>query len=281
MSDGTDGGAAAELTPEFLQEHNLSPENGKLFQTKGFIKEGKFDFNAIGTGYHNLEKLVGSEKVALPPKDEKGARAWDKWDGWSQFGVPEKHEEYQFRMPEGQEATDGDKAFHGHMAPFLHKAKLSQWQLDVLSEGINGFSGGAAEKSQAQIAEQMKSGEDALRKQFGPDYDEKIALGDRFIAAHGGDQLVAELAKSGLGRSPTLIAAIIAAAEATAEDNSLPGDKGGSHQPDPAAAVSSLKGDKEFMAAYLNGSHPGHAEAVKRMNAAIDAQDAAQRKGGK
>lgn len=37
--------------------------------------------------YVHLERLIGVDKIAPPPRDARGRRAWRIWSGWEQMGL--------------------------------------------------------------------------------------------------------------------------------------------------------------------------------------------------
>lgn len=255
---------ASQTTGDF----GLTPENSRLFETKGWLKDGKPDFNAAATGFYQLEKLVGSDKVPLPPKGQDGQRDWSQWEGWSHLGVPEKPDGYQIKVPDGYDLTDTDKAFHQHMLPLAHKAKLAPWQMDILAEGFNDFSGNLRGQNAGRIGQEVEAAEAVLQKKFGPALDQKLDLANRAAEHFFGQDLLVAINAAGLGRNPAFVEKMIALGELTAEDNRLPG-AATLPAADPEAEVKKLEGDKDFVAAYLDGSHPGHKEAVRRMNDAL------------
>ncbi len=271
-------GAAARPTTETVAGapsnipdwRNALPEDVRpLAQAKGW----KSPADALKS-YAHLERLIGADKVALPPKDAAGNRDWSKWEGWAALGRPEAPERYAFRTPEGQAATEVDRAFKGHMAPLLHKAGLAQWQVDLLSGGLDEFSARHRAQLERREHDELAATEGELRREWDSAFDRHMDLANRAVRRFGGQELASALGKSGLGRHPAVIRAFARIGAALAEDSTLPADHGtrggdgGSARVGSAGArqeIQRLKGDAEFQAAFLNRMHPGHDAAMTRM----------------
>jgi hypothetical protein len=216
--------------------------------------------------YVHLERLVGSDKIALPPKDAHGNRDWSKWDGWTAIGRPEAPDKYAFTAPDGHGFTDGDRAFQAHMAPLLHRAGLAQWQVDLLAGGLAEFGARHRERTELSADDQRRAAEAELRREWGSAYERHMDLANRAIRVFGGPQAARALIESGAGRHPALVRAFARIGAALAEDGGLP-----EHGARPASAgtarqeIQRLKSDPEFQAAFLDRLHPGHDAAMTRM----------------
>lgn len=217
--------------------------------------------------YVHLERLVGADKIALPPKDARGNRDWSKWEGWSTIGRPEAPDKYAFRAPEGHSFTDGDRAFQTHMAPLLHRAGLAQWQVDLLADGLAEFGARHREHGARSAEDQRAATEAELRREWGGTYERQLDLANRAIRVFGGAEAARALVQSGAGRHPAIVRAFARIGASLAEDGGLPGERGGAAAA-PARAKSEiqrLKSDPEFQAAFLDRMHPGHEAAMTRM----------------
>lgn len=218
--------------------------------------------------YVHLERLVGADRIALPPKDAAGNRDWAKWDGWTALGRPEAPERYAFHAAAGQAFSDGDRAFQAHMAPLLHRAGLAQWQVDMLTGGLAEY--GERHRSQAEqhAGAQRAAAEAELRREWGGGYERQMDLANRALRAFGGPEAVRALSDSGAGRDPAVVRAFARIGAALAEDGDLPGERRAA--PEPAASqarleIQRLKADPEFQAAFLDKMHPGHPLAMAKM----------------
>jgi len=253
---------------------SLPDEVKPLAQAKGW----KSPAEALKS-YVHLERLVGADKIALPPKDSHGNRDWSKWDGWSALGRPEAPERYVFKTAAGKTAAGSagpaesaaspvDREFQQHMAPLLHRAGLAQWQVDLLAEGMDGFSQRFRGRSQAREAEELSAAEAELRREWDQSFDRHLDLANRAVRQFGGPELARALGQSGLGRNPAVVRAFARIGAMLAEDSGLPHDRPGAASGGGGSAraeIQRLKADAEFQQAFLNRLHPGHDAAMQRM----------------
>ena len=221
--------------------------------------------------YAHLERLIGAERLALPPRDKQGNRDWSTWEGWAALGRPEAPERYAFRQPPGRALTDIDRDFHQHMAPHLHRAGLAQWQVDLLAEGFERFGTQHRERGQRRAQEEFAAAEAELRRDWDRDYDRHLDLANRAVRRFGGPELAKALGQSGLGRNPAVVRAFARVGALLAEDGGTPAEARpgvGSARYGGAGArheIQRLKADAEFQQAFLDRLHPGHEAAMARM----------------
>lgn len=257
------GRVATAANAAALDWRSTLPEDIRpLAQAKGW----KSPAEALKS-YAHLERLVGADKIALPPKDAQGNRDWSKWDGWSAIGRPEAPDKYAFRMPEGHTATEGDRAFQAHMAPLLHKAGLAQWQVDVLAQGLEGFGHQQRDGLSRQTQQAYAASVEELQRDWGTSFDRHLDLANRAVRRFGGPDLVRALSASGLGHHPAVVRAFARMGATLAEDSGgLPGDAGSGRGSGSARAeIQRLKADPQFQTAFLNRLHPGHEQAMSKM----------------
>lgn len=161
---------------------SLAPDHRTLVQTKGW----KSPAEALAS-YANLEKSVGYDKVALPPKGANGERDWSAWDGWNQLGRPETPDKYdltKFKPPEGVTLDDTRmKGFLGH----AHKLGLTQAQ----TLGVIEFYGqdtaallNGAQQGRLQSIEKLNAD---MAGKWGAAKDQKIDLARKAAKALGFD----------------------------------------------------------------------------------------------
>ncbi len=245
-------------------QNSLPDDIRPLAQAKGW----KSPAEAVKS-YAHLERLIGAERIALPPKDGQGHRDWSQWEGWAALGRPETPERYAFRGASGANGetralSDADREFHSHIAPHLHRAGLAQWQVDLLAEGLEGFGTQHRERSQRRTQEEFAAAEAELRRDWDRDYDRHLDLANRAVRRFGGPELAKALGQSGLGRNPAVVRAFARIGATLAEDRGMP------HEARPGgfsarAEIQRLKADTEFQQAFLNRLHPGHEAAMARM----------------
>jgi hypothetical protein len=217
--------------------------------------------------YVHLERLVGADKIALPPKDAKGNRDWARWEGWAAIGRHESPDTYAFAPGAGQAFSEGDRAFQAHMAPLLHRAGLAQWQVDLLAGGLAEFGEQHRAQSEHSADRRRAAAEAELRREWGGAFERQMDLANRALRVFGGPDAVRALIRSGAGTQPAIVRAFARIGAALAEDGGLPGERGGG-APAPSRArseIQRLKSDPEFQTAFLDRMHPGHDAAMTRM----------------
>jgi hypothetical protein len=251
--------AEAAIAPDWRA--TLPDELRPLAQAKGW----KSPAEALKS-YAHLERLVGADKIALPPRDAQGQRDWSKWEGWAALGRPEAPERYAFKGAPGGSPAAADREFQQHMAPLLHRAGLAQWQVDLLAEGLDGFGAQARERSQRRAEEELSAAAAELRREWDQSFDRQLDLANRAVRQFGGADLVRALSQSGLGRNPAVVRAFARIGAALAEDGGTPQDRPGAQGGGSARQeIQRLKADAEFQQAFLNRLHPGHDAAMARM----------------
>lgn len=159
---GDKGGAAADWTA------GLDDGAKALLQVKGW----KSPAEAL-KGYSELETLVGVDKIAVPGKDAKP----EDWTGvFRKLGMPESADKYQIPARQGGDYTEADKAFQGVLTPILHKAGITQRQLEAIvpawnemnaarEQGREKFAVDYAAKTVATLTQEF-GGEEAYAKNF-------------------------------------------------------------------------------------------------------------------
>jgi hypothetical protein len=155
--------------------------------TKAELKEhaGRFaSIDALTEGHLELRKKL-STAIVPPGKD---AKADEIADYRKRIGVPETPDAYKFDMPQGVEATDGDKAFQGVMAKTFHSLNVTAEQASGLNKAWNEQ---VTSMRAAQIAADKQNAERttaALKAEWGADHDANMAHAGRAAKVFlGGD----------------------------------------------------------------------------------------------
>lgn len=118
---------------------------------------------------HSLETTIGSDRLALPPKDAQGNRDWSKWDGWSHLGVPEAPDKYALD-PDTKADAETLKWFQG----VAHQHKIPQAAFKGLVGAWNARVAELVQAHDAEVASRAASTDQALRAKWGTAYDAKM-----------------------------------------------------------------------------------------------------------
>ncbi|WP_428247225.1 hypothetical protein [Ferrovibrio sp.] len=284
-SGGSGAAAASAITPGgdaggFV----LSDAHNALLTTKGWMKEGKPDWNAALDGYSALERTLGADKLVLPGKDAK-PEAWDAV--YNKLGRPESADKYDLS---GFKPTDGvpwdDGRFKAAM-PKLHALGLTQAQLVGVAGILNEDNTAVFQGLRQAADKQPELTKAELQKTWGKDFDVNLDHANRLVKAAFGEDLAAAkdirlMDGTYLLDNPAIAKAFAAAGKLMAEPASLPGaggaNGGGANgggavagEPrTPAEAdaeirkiMSAAAGDKSH--AYVNRDHPEHKALHERM----------------
>jgi hypothetical protein len=257
--------AAAAATASAAWTDSLSDNDLKEWSVnKGY---NKFDAAAaapvIAQQYRSLEKLVGAEKagrtVEIPNFEDADAASVF----YDRLGRP-KAEDYDLALP--KEGVNKD--FETWTRGTFHKAGLTASQAKAIGGAWNEFVQTAAAADASEKQTQYEAEDKGLKTKWGATYDNKMSLASAAAKSLGvtGEQLDAAQGKFGYGTVMEMFANIAAK---IGEDQFVggEGDKGGSGMtPEEAsAAIKAHRADKEWMASWMDKSHPKHKDAVARM----------------
>lgn len=204
--------------------------------------------------------LVDPPAAAIvPPAEGDGPEAWDRF--YAALGRPEAPEGYVFSRPEGGAY---DERLAGWFRQAAHRNGLSAKAAAGLHDAfVAEAARQAGERGQSARAEAGEL-EQALRQEWGPRYEGRVALARRTAArfADGADLAALEEAVG----APALVRLFARIGESLAEDR-LSGEGGGRALSAEGARArrGQLTRDTGFLAAFLDRSHPGHREALREM----------------
>ena len=163
-----------------------------------------------------------------------------KWspEALQALGVPEKPEGYALTRPQLPEGLPYDESFETEMRGAAHQLGIAPWQLQGLLDRYADYAGRQFGDIAKVSEETRASAETELKRDWGRDYDAKLAFARRTVATFGGEQAIADLNSSGLGNHPALIRMLAAIGETMGEDSLVQGDRGGGRERrDPATVL--------------------------------------------
>jgi hypothetical protein len=134
-------------------------------------------FNSPTDAVKSIADLRKRESIPrVPGKDatEEEVSAYRK-----AIGVPDTPDEYKFEMPEGVEATDRDKAIQSMFAKAFHENGITGQAATNLQKALNEFAVQEMESTINADKNYVKQTEDALRQEWGDDYERNVSLGTR------------------------------------------------------------------------------------------------------
>lgn len=178
------------------------------------------DLPDLVTRFVHAERLVGGEKIHRPT-EKSPPQDWDRF--YNALGRPENADGYDlgdFAPPEG---LPWDEGLQKSLLPELHKAGLTNQQVNAVVRSYAEKQAESLAAQQQQQTEQMQTLERELKQKYGQAYESKVSLANRLFARMFGDryQEMAQVKLADghtLGNHPVFIEAFLAAAEALGED---------------------------------------------------------------
>lgn len=228
-------------------------------ETAGFVdKKGWKDPAAALKSYRELERTLSQDKVVLPKDDAKP----EEWDAvYNRLGRPESPDKYV--MPEG-----ADEAAFKALAPALHKAGLSQKQLNDVAKAQSEHVAGLVAQDNDRYAKESTEAVRKLEAEWGTQTPAQVEQNRRAMRALGISTEEADAYMRAAG-TEKFMRLLNLAGKAVVEDNS--GDiradttLGFSMTPERAASdLAELRADKSFMERY-NRRDPAAREKMDRL----------------
>lgn len=221
------------------------------------------DVDGLAKSYIHAQKMVGSEKVAVPRDD------WSEsdWEGfYDKMGRPKTSDDYEVPevpMPESFEISDD---FLKEAKSEFHKLGLNKAQ----AEGIMGYYlKSLGSQIEGMEAEQMTTNNEAtqkLQEEWGNDYNLNMDIARGALKKFGSPELLETLERTGLGNDIGLIKAFSSIGQMVMEDNVRGGrstmELNGSSN--AQAEINNLKANPGFMKTLFDRNEVGHQEAVQR-----------------
>lgn len=230
---------------------------------KGYVQnKGWKDPTELATGYKNLEKLLGGEKLPMP----KGA---DDADGWGRvydaLGRPKSAEEYKL-TPEGEQASDFTKA----AASKFHELGISQQQAEKLAAWYNEMGSNAQQQMTQQSSQKVEADLGALKQEWGQAWDENINLGQRAAREFGLDQAKLSAIENAMGTGE-MLKFMSRIGRGLTEHSFESGKSTQSFGMTPEAArqqISELRSNAEWSTKYMSGDAQAQKELQRLMQVA-------------
>jgi len=190
----------------------------------------------VAKSYVNVQKLIGVDKLPMPPNDAK-PEVRDQFLNivFDRLGRPKEAKEYKLtevKLPDGVKLNTAPEALDA-LKTQAHKLGLLPHQLDGLySWYMNDMANKLVEHDKG-ITKAKEDAEAALRQEYGQAYDSKVSKAQALLNKFAGDDYKALLDK-GLGNDPAVVRFMSKMAEAISEDTFQKGGSESTMTPDEA-----------------------------------------------
>ena len=229
------------------------------------------DVPSLAKSYVHAQKLIGRDKVTIPPQD---APAEERLQVMDKLGRPDAPDKYSLSLaddvPEGVKSHMVQTGTEAWFRQVVHDAGLLPWQAENLWKAWGALQSEIHNQASSSQQEAMAGMEKAIKTEWGNAYDEKVKLAQATFAKFGDENSAQFLEQTGLGNHPAMLKMFAKIGEAIGEDTLIDGEPSVSVTPAEAKRqIAKIQGDREHP--YHKAEHPQHGDAVKEMHRLYEA----------
>lgn len=214
------------------------------------------DIAGLAKSYIETKRLVGQRQELKVPGAE--ATPEERAAFHKALGVPDTPDAYPVQWPEAALNGGLEKEAAAAFLADMHKAGTPP---AVLQAAVNWYGRYVADKAAAAQREAQATLAE-LKQEWGPNWEANVGRANRALSKYGGDDLVAFLAQSGLGRHPLMVRAWANVANELVETGALETAGDLAMGPDEARAeLAAIDADATHPA--NNYLHPDHQAALE------------------
>jgi len=221
--------------------------------------------------YANLEKLVGNKNaIELPSAADPFASPL-----WEKMGAPADATGYKIERPDMPDGMTYDENLEAKVFETAAGVKMLPQQVQALVKTFADYQSEQTQQLRDALDENNKQVTNALKSDWGSEYDGKVALA-RQAAAHfglvGEDGATVLDALEGQQGGVQVLKFMAELGSSLSEDVLKGGASGGGFGQTPEdakAEYEALKLDANFMKALGNRNDPGHTAAVQKREALL------------
>ena len=214
------------------------------------------DLESAATTLVHQQKMIGS-RIPIPKTDEERAELYTK------LGRPETSDKYSFTIPETHSQffnEDQVKQFRN----VAHNIGLSNDQAKALIDYQVKSVDYENQRRNTDMTLGKKNTEEALHKEWGYDYDNKVRAAQRAMSVYADDELT-ELLNTEAGNHPSVVKLFARLGEDITEEmaKNTQNNKLAVSPVDAKAEIAKIYGDANH--AYHKSNHPDHQNAVEQV----------------
>ncbi len=258
---GAGAPAAGAAAPTWDSIVSSFPDDIKNDSSMSTIK----DVTSLAKSYISAQKMIGKDKISIP--DPKHATQDDYINIFKKLGMPEKLDDYKFKLPDGVDEPSLDANFMGKLKESALAAGVLPWQFEKIYAAYHTNISEKMTAMQTQTAAESKQGIDALKAEWGAGYDSQVKKANvafRELVPNQADRDA--LIQSGMGSNPVVLKMLANAAKYFKEDTFLGQGAGEFTGMTPEQALTkarAIQGDASHP--YRNPTHPNHTHAKKEV----------------
>jgi hypothetical protein len=232
------------------------------------------DIGSLAKSYIETKAMVGKRTDGLVkiPGEQATAEEVAAWR--KAIGVPDKPDGYTVRLPEGVSVHEETLNAFRQKA---HELGITPKQAEALVQfDIERYQSSQRRSHETSAAAKTEA-EKALRSEWGPQFDTRLALTQRFVEQYGGEGMIDELEVNGKANSPKLIRLLEKIATEYHERGLVRGESTAKRTEEIQARLAQIQADKDFRNNFENPAR--HDLLVKERYALLT--DLARREGMK
>lgn len=256
--DGGAGGAAGAAGGQADWLASLDAGTRQHIEAKGYKTPAD-----LAKAYVGAEALIGQKRLVAPQKDWGDEQYLALYKELGMPDTPDKYPVPEIKPPEGVKLDDDLK----EVRQLAHKMGLTPKQAKILQEEYANRAIKGHELESSQQKQSLAQAEAAIAEKFGDKLEGARGLVSAVLKQHAPEGFAEQLEAAGLANNPAVFEMLHNMGKLLMEDSSRGGAALNVPQTTKAMAeIESLMQDPKFLGVYANGSAPGHAAAVERVN---------------
>jgi hypothetical protein len=180
-------------------------------------------FEASQNAFDRLAEFEDKQTIVLPGEN---ATAEERAELRKLFGVPDEAKGYELKTPELPEGMTMDEGFQDLFKQWAFKAGMSPQMAQIVSDEYNNHKIAEFNQSLNDAEKKLNESTEALRKEWGEGYKEKIEKAKRAFSHFGGEDFTELVGNLGLDQHPVMLRVFAGIGQAMSEDSALGGGFG-------------------------------------------------------
>jgi hypothetical protein len=267
LAEGSMGGGSTpppDAPPAAPAETFTPPEWAKGLTVEHDILKAPM-FSSVKTmddvvkGYYHAQKMVGADKVVVPTK----ASTPEQWkEYYTKIGLPNTVEDYKVELP----ATLNNPDFTKNLVAKAHEMNVLPEQLSSIVAEMEKYNEQIiADYDASQLQEQAATA-DALKKEWGADFQRNLASAQRVIKHFGGDEMLNQVLESPLANDGSFLRLMASISSKLTKEDTFSSDivsTFGTSSADAKKKINEIYANPNH--AYFDSNSAKHRDAVEEM----------------